>query len=344
VNSRVFVTRKIPEAGLTLLRSVAKTVVVGEADGERPLDWDRLEQGICEADVVVTLLTEQIDGRLLQRAQNLRGIANYAVGFNNIDVGVATMLGIPVSNTPGVLTETTADFAWALLLAVARRVTEGDRYVRDGRFRTWGSDLFLGQDVGPGPAGDNKTLGVIGLGRIGEAVARRAAGFEMRVLAYDPPARARGTSVPNGRWAELDELLAESDFVTLHPVLTPETRHLIDERALRQMKRTACLINVSRGSVVDEMALVRALSERWIAGAALDVFEEEPRLAPGLLGLPNVIVAPHIASASVATRDRMAVIAAKNAIAFLEGEHGPDTVNPEVYETAAYHIRRRGSG
>jgi glyoxylate reductase len=280
-----------------------------------------------------------VDRELLEANPGLLGVANHAVGFDNVDVAVATELGIPVSNTPGVLTEATADLTWALLLAVARRIVESDTYVRKNKFNIWSPNLLLGADVGTGPVGHKKVLGIVGFGRIGQAVARRAAGFDMEVLAHDPSHRDRVEAFPGVRWSDLDELLATADFVCLHPRLSPATRHLIDEARLGQMKPTAYLVNVSRGEVVDEAALVRALREGWIAGAALDVYEDEPGLAPGLTDLPNAVLVPHIGSASKDTRDRMAVLAATNALSHLLGERAPHCVNPRVYETEAWRQR-----
>ena len=283
-----------------------------------------------------------MDREVLEANPDLRGVANYAVGDDNVDVEAATELGIPVSNTPGVLTDTTADLTWALLLAVARRIPEADAYTREGRYRIWGPNLLLGDDVSPGGSGRRKVLGIVGFGRIGSAVARRAAGFEMEVLAADPRHRDR-VEEAGATWVELDELLDRSDFVSLHPPLTPETRHLFGEAELRRMKEGAYLINVSRGPVVDEEALVRALREGWIAGAALDVYEDEPELAPGLAELDNVVLTPHVGSASRDTRGRMARIAATNALSHLRGREAPNAVNPGVYETEAWRVRARAA-
>jgi glyoxylate reductase len=266
-----------------------------------------------------------------------------AVGFDNIDVPTATELGIPVSNTPGVLTETTADLAWALIMAVARRIPQAHNYMVGGRYKIWGPNLFLGADVGLGASGTPKTLGIIGYGRIGSAMAKRASGFDMRILAFDPYARPMIESSEHAEWADLDDLLARSDFVTIHSLLTEETRHLLNEERLRRMKPSAFLINAARGPVVDEAALVRALKEGWIAGAGLDVYEHEPSMEPGLAELENVVLVPHIASASVDTRGKMASMAAENALAFLRGERAHDPVNPDVYETEAYRTRVGGS-
>lgn len=279
---------------------------------------------------------------MLTANPHLRGVANYAVGYNNVDVATATDLGIPVSNTPGVLTEATADLTWALLLGSARRIPEAHAYMTAGRYRIWGPNLLLGADVGTGPDGTSRTLGIVGYGRIGAAVARRARGFDMRVLAWTPSGRER-IERDDVTYAELDDLLATSDFVSVHVALTPDTRHLIGERALRAMKSTAHLINTSRGEVVDERVLVKALREGWIAGAALDVYEAEPAMTPGLADCPNALLVPHIGSATHATRDRMATMAAANALAHLRGERAPNCVNPEVYETTAYRTRHAQS-
>lgn len=337
--NRVFVTRRIPRAGLELLARESAEVRIGQPDDEAPVPRAVLEEGVRWCDVLLPLLTEPVDRALLALNPALRGVANYAVGFNNIDIAAATALGIPVSNTPGVLTDTTADLTWALILAAARRIPEAHAYMTGGRYKLWGPNLLLGADVSPGGSGRRKVLGIVGFGRIGSAVARRALGFDMDVLAYDPHARPRIEDDPSVRWADLDDLLRSSDFVTLHPLLTPETRHLIDARALRLMKPTAYLINVSRGPVVDEQALVAALRAGGIAGAALDVYEDEPAMAPGLAECEHVVLVPHIASASTDTRDRMATMAAANAVAHLRGEPAPNVVNPDVYGSPAYRER-----
>ena len=285
------------------------------------------------------MLTERVDRELLQGCPHLKGIANLAVGYDNLDVVAATELGIPVSTTPGVLTETTADLTFAALLGVARQLVPADRYTREGNFRRWGAELFLGADVGTGPNEQTKVLGIIGYGRIGAAVARRAAGFSMQVLAYDPRHQDRVDASPHATWSDLDPLLQRADFVTLHLPLRPSTHHLIGAPELAAMQSSAYLINTSRGPIIDETALVSALSARQIAGAALDVFENEPRLTPGLTELGNVLLLPHIGSASHATRGSMATTAVANAKAHLVGERAPDVINPEVYEGAAWRAR-----
>jgi glyoxylate reductase len=341
----VFITRRIPDVATPILRAAGATFTVGQSDEEKGLTTHEILDGVKSADVVLSLLTEPITRDVLAANPRLLGIANYAVGFNNVDTAAATELGIPVSNTPGILTDTTADLSWALILGAARRIVEAHEYMVAGRYKLWGPNLFLGGDVSPGGNGKRKVLGIVGYGRIGAAVARRAMGFDMDVLAYDPhnpDAIARDAADPamHVRAAGLDELLRESDFVSLHPLLTAETRHMIGDRELNLMKRTAYLINVSRGPVVDEAALVRALNANVIAGAALDVFENEPLMVPGLAECHNAILVPHIASGSQDTRDRMATMAAENAVAHLKGTRAPNVVNPEVYDTAAYAARR----
>jgi glyoxylate reductase len=321
---RVFVSRIIPDAGLRLVLEATDASVW---EDELPPPRDDLLRAAEGCDGLLTLLTDRVDPELLDRAgPQLRVISNFAVGFDNIDVPECTRRGIAVGNTPGVLTETTADMAWALMMATARRLAEGDRYVRDGRWKTWGPMLLLGPDV------HGATLGVVGFGRIGQAVARRAAGFGMTVLYHDVNRLPKEVTDPLGAtWVPLDELLARSDFVSLHVNLTPETRHMIDAAALTAMKRTAVLVNTSRGPVVDQLALAEALREGRIFGAGLDVTDPEPiPMDDPLVGLDNCLIVPHIASASDATRDRMAEIAAGNLLAGLRGQPLPCPVNPEV--------------
>jgi glyoxylate reductase len=284
-------------------------------DTDQPLAKAELVKRLQGKDGLVCHIISTIDDEVLGAAPALKVVSNVAVGYNNIDVAAARKRGIVVTNTPDVLTETTADFAFTLLMAAARRVVEADRYARSGRWKVWKWDLLWGADI------HGKTLGVVGFGRIGRAVARRGLGFGMRVLYYDTVrADAAAERELNARAVDLDTLLRESDFVTLHTLLSPETRHLINERTLRTMKKTAILVNAARGPVVDEAALVRALSEKWIAGAGLDVFEEEPKIHPGLLPLDNVTLAPHIASASGETRIAMATLAVRNCLAVLDGK------------------------
>ncbi len=335
---RIFVTRMIPEAGLTLLRKEAGVDVwPGPEDGTP--SQEEVARGVRKADVLLCLLTEEIGRTIMEANPKLLGIANLAVGYNNIDVKTATELGIPVTNTPGVLTDTTADLAWTLIMAVARNIVQGHQYVKEGRFRIWSPKLLLGTDVSPGGSGKPKTLGIIGFGRIGQAVLKRSKGFDMRVLAYDPFQKERIGQTEGVTYRELPDLLRESDFITLHPALSKETHCLIGEKELSLMKPTAFLINTSRGPIIDEKALVKALKDRRIAGAGLDVYENEPDLAPGLMDCENVVLLPHLGSASRETRDKMATMAATNALSLLRKEKALNTVNPEVYETESYHRR-----
>lgn len=336
---RIVVTRRIPDPGLRILRDSGAAVHIVQQDPRASVDPAALLEAISDADVLVSLLTERVDESLLARAPRLRGIANFAVGFNNIDVDAATRLGIPVSNTPGVLTETTADLTWALLLAVARRIPEAHNYMAGGEYQIWGPELFLGEDVGRGADGERRTLGIIGFGRIGQAVARRARGFDMQVVAFDPYMREAINASHDAEWSDFDALLQQSDFVSLHALLTDETRHMIGERELRLMRRRAFLINVSRGEMIDEAVLVRALDEEWIAGAALDVYEREPDMAEGLARCRNAVFVPHIGSATHGTRNRMASMAATNAVAHLNLQQAPHPVNHAVYDSAVYRER-----
>jgi glyoxylate reductase len=280
------------------------------------------------ADALLTLLTDRVDAALVNGAPRLRIVSNMAVGYDNIDVKAATARGVLVCNTPGVLTETTADFAFSLLLAAARRVVEGDRLARSGGWRTWHPSFLLGQDA------YGSTLGIIGLGAIGQAVARRARGFAMRLLYFDSQRRPELETELDARFAPLDTLLQESDFVSLHVPLTAETRHIVGRRELGLMKRSAILVNTSRGGVVDQDALCEALRSRAIAGAGLDVAEVEPVPAGDpLLALNNLTLTPHVASASVATRTRMADMAADAILCVLRGEKPPNLVNPDAAPT-----------
>jgi glyoxylate reductase len=322
---KVFVARVIPEDGLEPIRSSTDATIWSE---ELPPPRDQLLQSIERCDGVLTLLTDKVDAEFLDRAgQQLKVVSNYAVGFDNVDVAECTRRRIPVGNTPGVLTETTADLAWTLLMAAGRRVAEGDRYVRAGRWQTWGPLLLLGPDI------HGSKLGIVGFGRIGQAVARRAAGFGMTVLYHDVERLPDDVTGPLGAtYVELPELLSMSDFVSLHVNLTAETHHLIDTAALRTMKPTAVLVNTSRGPVVDGRALFEALRDGVIFGAGLDVTDPEPLpVDDPLLTLENCLVVPHIASASRATRGKMAEMAAANLLAGLRGERLPTCVNPEVY-------------
>jgi glyoxylate reductase len=324
---RVFVARVIPSDGLDLVTAATDATVWPD---ELPPPRDELLRSIEGCDGVLTLLTDGVDAEFLDRAgPQLKVVSNYAVGFDNIDVPECTGRGIPVGNTPGVLTETTADLAFALVMAAARRLPEGDRYVRDGKWKTWGPMLLLGPDV------HGATIGIVGFGRIGQAVAQRAAGFGMTILYHDVNELPDDVTVPLGaQYVPMEDLLGRSDFVSLHVNLTPETRHLIDAAALRRMKKTAILVNTSRGPVVDGAALATALRDGVIGGAALDVTDPEPiPMDDPLVGLDNCLIVPHIASASRATRGKMAQMAAANLLAGVRGERLPTPVNPEVYET-----------
>jgi glyoxylate reductase len=318
----VFITRKISDTALEKLEGRASVEVWEE---ETPPSYELLLEKAAQVNGLLTLLTDRIDANLIEHAgPDLKVISQMAVGFDNIDAKAAAAKGIPVGNTPGVLTETTADFTWALLMAAARRVSEGDREVHAGLWRAWGPDVLTGYDV------YGATLGIIGFGRIGKAVARRARGFEMRVLYHDP--HCEPDSEIQAECVGMDELLAQSDFVTLHTYLSKETTHLIGRDQLRKMKKTAVLINTSRGPVVDPDALEWGLREGVIAAAALDVTEPEPiPTGSPLLKLDNLIITPHIASASKATRRRMAEMAVDNLLAGIRGERLPNCANPEVY-------------
>lgn len=320
---RIFVTRELPPGPMAALRALhGADVRVNPND--RVLPRDELLEGSRWCDLLLCQLTDRIDGEVFDANPGLQLVANYAVGFNNIDVVEATRRRIPVTNTPGVLTDSTADLTWALLMAVARRLVESDRYMRDGQYRSWAPTLLLGTDV------HHKTLGIVGLGRIGFAVARRARGFEMPVLYTDVEEKPYAAEV-GARFTDLETLLRESDFVTLHPFLDDQSTHLIDAPQLRLMKPTAFLINASRGPVVNEATLVRALRDGWIAGAALDVYEREPEMATGLAERENVVIVPHIASATMETRNAMGRIVCENAAAVLRRERPPTCVNPEVF-------------
>lgn len=319
---KVYVTRLLPKPAMDRINSYcdAKTW-----DGELPPPRDIIIENIASSDGLLCLLTDKIDAQLMDKGPKLKVISNCAVGFDNIDIDAATKRGIVVGNTPGVLTETTADFAFALMMAAARRVAEGDRNVRAGKWKTWGPMILLGQDV------YGSTLGIIGMGRIGAAVARRAKGFGMKIMYYDVIRQPQTEKELGLEYVEIGKVLAESDFITLHTNLSPQTHHLIGPEQFKRMKRNCILINTSRGPIVDNMALYEALRDGTIAYAALDVTEPEPiPIDHPLLTLDNIVIAPHIASASVATRTKMGLMAADNLIAGLKGEMLPNPVNPEV--------------
>jgi glyoxylate reductase len=323
---KVFVSRRIPEDGIRPIKEATDAQIWVD---DLPPPRAALLEAIAGCEGVVTLLTDRVDDEFLDAAgPQLKVVSNYAVGFDNVDVPACTKRGIPVGNTPGVLTETTADLAFALLMAAARRVPEGDRYVRAGNWKTWGPLLLLGPDV------HGATIGIVGFGRIGQAVARRAMGFGMTVLYHDVHrAETAVEAAYEATFLPLEELLPKADFVSLHVNLTPQTKGLIDAEKLSWMKPTAVLVNTSRGPVVDGAALADALKAGTIFGAGLDVTDPEPiPMDSPLVGLDNCLIVPHIASASRATRGKMAEMAAANLLAGVRGERIPTPVNPEVYD------------
>jgi len=320
---KIYVTRKLPERGLQIIRKHFDMEVWPEY---APPPKKTIIEKAKNVDALATLLSDKIDAEVFNAAPRLKIVSQLAVGFDNIDIPEATKRGIYVTNTPEVLTDTTADFAWALLMALARRVIEADKYVRTGQWKVgWHPDMMTGRDI------YNATIGVVGAGRIGYAVAKRATGFSMKILFYDVVPRPEIEKDFGAKKVDLDTLLKESDFVSIHVPLMKETQHLINEQKLKLMKKTAYLINNSRGPVVDEKALYKALKEGWIAGAGLDVFEQEPTPADNpLLKLDNVAVAPHISSASIETRSKMGEMVAENLVAFFEGKKPPNLLNADV--------------
>lgn len=318
----VLISKHIYQEAVDYLASRAR---VDYHDSDDGLPGDDLRARLAGKDGLVCQLTDRIDAALLGAAPSVKVVSNVAVGFDNIDVAAATERGIVVTNTPGVLTNTTADLAFALILGAGRRLGEAERYLRAGRFKQWRIDLLTGWDVW------QATLGIFGMGRIGQAVARRGRGFDMRVLYYDPFRQSEELERQLGiEYASKEEVLAQADFLSLHCALTPETRHLLGAAEFEAMKPTAVLVNTSRGPVVDEAALAAALKRGSIAAAGLDVFENEPEVHPDLLACENALIVPHIASASVATRTRMCLMAAENMAAGLAGERPPNIVNPDV--------------
>ncbi|MEA3103417.1 D-glycerate dehydrogenase [Caballeronia mineralivorans] len=320
--SSVYVTRMIPQQTIDTLRE-RYDVEVNPHD--RALTKEELLQSVRGRDAVISLLTDKIDGEVLDAAgPQCKIIANYAVGFNNFDLDAATARGVIMTNTPGVLDDATATHAWALLLATARRISESERYVRAGQWHGWAPMAFIGQDV------DNTTLGIAGLGRIGSKFARKAAAFDMNIIYTDAKPNPEFERQYNARFVDKATLLRESDYLSLHLPLLPDTHHYIGTAELAAMKPTAVLINAARGPLVDEKALVAALKEKVIWGAGLDVFEDEPVLAPGLAELDNVVIVPHIASATTQTRLAMGKIATDNVIRVLSGEAPLNCINPQV--------------
>lgn len=320
---KVFITRKIPEPGLDLLRTQC-TIQLNPHD--RVLSKEEIITGVKGKDGLLCLLTDPIDEDVIYEEKKLKMIASFAVGYDNIDIAAATRRGIPVSNTPGVLTETTAELAWALLFSVSRRIVEGDVFTRKGEFNGWAPLLMLGQDV------SHKTLGVVGTGRIGTAFALKSKGFQMNVLYTDEQRNKLLERELGAKRVSLSILLKKSDFVSLHIPLTKTTHHLIDEKELHMMKKTAVLINTARGPIINEAALIKALKQQWIFGAGLDVYEREPKISRELKKLHNVVLQPHTGSATLETRTKMALMAAENMIIGLTGGIPPNCVNKEVFK------------
>lgn len=324
--AHVYVTRQIPQKALDQLEAAGITYDVYEKDEVIPRDV--LLEKVQGVDGVLCILTDAIDAEVFEKADKAKIFANYAVGFNNIDLDEATKRGIAITNTPGVLTDATADLTWTLIFSTARRVVESDIFMRAGKYLGWGPLMLLGQDV------TERTLGVVGMGRIGRAVAQRAAAFRMKIHYYDAePCKEFEAEYPyETQFMPLDDVLKTSDIVTLHVPLTPETKHLISERELELMQSHAVLVNTSRGPVIDEAALVQALKKRTIWAAGLDVYEEEPKAAPGLFECENTVLLPHLGSATEETRTRMGEIAVENLIAFFKGTQPPNLLNPDVWK------------
>ena len=316
---KVLVTSRIPTEGMDLLRQGGAEVRLH--DEETPLPRNELLAQVRSCDGVIVAGGERVDAEFLDAAPALKVVSCLAVGYDNVDLAEATRRRITVTNTPDVLTDAVADLTWALILGVARRVVEGDRLTRSGKWQGLSPTLLRGVDVA------GKTLGIVGAGRIGAAVAKRSTGFSMRLLYFARSAKPEMEAL-GGRRVTFDEILRESDFLCVHVPLTPDTRHLFGEAEFRKMKPTAFFINMARGAVPDEVALVRALRESWIAGAGLDVYEHEPQISPGLVPMPNTLLLPHLGSATVETRSRMSILAAENLLAVLEGRPCPNIVNP----------------
>lgn len=319
---KVYVTRQIPQAGIELLQKECEVKINPH---DRPLTREELLENIKDADGVLCLLTDRIDAEVFDTAKKAKGFANYAVGYDNMDVKEATKRKIPLSNTPGVLTDATADMAWALLFSVARRIVEADKFLRSGKWGGWGPMQFLGADI------QGKTLGIVGAGRIGTAMALKSRGFDMQVIYHDEHNNKVLEEELGAKKVDMDTLLRESDFISIHAPLLPSTRHMFDMSAFKKMKKTAYIINTARGPLINEAELATALKEGVIAGAGLDVYEYEPKVTDELLSLDNVVLCPHIASATTTARTNMAIIAATNLLAMLKGEKAPQCINPQVY-------------
>ncbi len=336
---RIAATLPIPEVANRILRKSDVELVILQSPGAQIPSPAELVRGVRQVDVLLPRASQPVPREVLAANPNLKGIAVYGVGYSNIDVKYATELGIPVTNTPGVLTETTADLGWALLMAAARKIPQGHMYTLSGQWKGPVDKAFMGLDVGPGGSNRRKVLGIIGFGAIGQAMRRRSQGFRMNVVAYDPFLRETIERTRGVKYKELDDLLKVSDFITLHCNLTKETHHLIGSREFSLMKPTAVIVNASRGAVVDEKALTAALKENTIAAAGLDVYEDEPKITSDLLELKNVVLLPHIGSATQDTRDAMAVVAVRNAVLMANGKKPVNVVNPEVLNTSEYKRR-----
>ena len=321
---KVYVTRQIPQPGIDLLLENGFEVEVFKED--KPIPKEVLLEKVKNVDAIIPLLTDPITKEIIGLADSLKIIANYAAGFNNIDIEAANARKIAVTNTPGVLTDATADLTWALIMAISKHIVESDIYTRDGKFTGWGPMLFLGGEIA------GKTLGIIGAGRIGTAVAQRASGFDMKILYSDENTNDTFENKLGGIKVELDQLLTNADFVSLHVPLTNKTYHLIDKNELNKMKKTAYIINTSRGPVINESALVEALKNNQIAGAGLDVYENEPELEEELIQLKNTVLLPHIGSATLEARTKMAVMAATNIIEYFKGKQPPNLLNVDVMQ------------
>ncbi len=321
---KVYITRLIPREGIDLLKETCEVEINPQ---DRPLHREELLAQVADKDGVIGMLSDRINAEFFDAAKALRGYANFAVGFDNIDVAEATRRNMPVSNTPGVLTQATAELAWALLFAVARRIVETDRIMRSGAWPGLGPLQFIGADV------SGKTLGIVGGGRIGTAMALMSKGFQMRVLYTNTSGKENQTlqAELGARLVSLEELLAESDFISIHTPLTPDTRHLFKAETFARMKPAAILINTARGPIIKEDDLVAALGSRTIAGAGLDVYEFEPQMTAGLADLNNAVVVPHIGSATTSSRAGMSLLAARNLLAMLQGEKPESCLNPEIY-------------
>src|SRR3989338_1235076 len=321
--SKVFVTRKIPDSGIKILKECCDVRIYPK---NKVISRKELIKGVKWCDALLCLLTDTIDKEVINVNHKLKVISNYAVGFNNVDVKYATLKGITVCNTPGVLTDAVAEHTFALMLEVTKRIVEANTFTRTGKYKGWEPMLFLGMEL------KGKTLGIIGLGRIGSGVAERAGkGMGMKILYYDVQRNENFEKEFNAQYASLEKILRNADIVTVHVPLLPTTQHLMGEKQFKMMKRTAYLINTSRGEIVDERALVRALKRKQIAGAALDVYEHEPKLAQGLTKMKNVVLTPHTASATVEARSAMSELAARNILDVLAGKRPEAIVNPEVW-------------